>query len=141
MNVATARLWNAASGELMRTLTIGGGGPTLLAFSTDGKLLASQPLKERRRLLEIFVARYLAQNPTLQLSPATRQINMARSWLGMAGGKRDGIIAKRLDTSYQSGERTGMQKIKRLRTALRRWRFSLCLKRRGPGLTSVGPLR
>ena len=34
----------------------------------------------------------------------------------MAGGKRDGIIAKRLDTSYQSGERTGMQKIKRLRT-------------------------
>ena len=85
--------------------------------SADGKLLASQPLKERRRLLESFVAQYLAQNPTLQLSPATRQINMARSWLGMAGGKLDGIIAKRLDTSYQSGERTGMQKIKRLRTA------------------------
>lgn len=29
----------------------------------------------------------------------------------------DGVIAKRRDLSYQSGERTGMQKIKRMRTA------------------------
>ncbi len=88
-----------------------------LLVSAEGKLLAGQPLEERRRLLEIFFTRYLAQNPTIQLSPATRQINLAHTWLQMAGGKLDGLVAKRLDLGYQSGERTGMQKIKRLRTA------------------------
>ncbi|HSE91242.1 MAG TPA: ATP-dependent DNA ligase [Candidatus Binatia bacterium] len=88
----------------------------LLVFG-DWKLLLSQPLEERRRLLETFFAQYLAQNPTFQLSPATRQIDIARRWLKTAGGKPDGIMAKRLDITYQSGERTGMQKIKRLRTA------------------------
>ena len=87
-----------------------------LLVCADGKLLAGQPLKKRRRLLEIFFAKYLPQNPMVQLSPATRKINVAGTWLGMAGGKLDGIVAKRLDLSYQSGERTGMQKIKRLRT-------------------------
>jgi ATP-dependent DNA ligase len=33
------------------------------------------------------------------------------------GTALDGVIAKRRDLSYQSGERTGMQKIKRQRTA------------------------
>jgi len=33
------------------------------------------------------------------------------------GGDLDGIIAKRLDCLYESGERTGMKKIKRVRTA------------------------
>jgi ATP-dependent DNA ligase len=88
-----------------------------LLVSAEGKLLAGQSLEERRRLLEIFFAWYLAQNPTIQLSPATRQISLARTWLQMAGGKLDGLVAKRLDLGYQSGERTGMQKIKRLRTA------------------------
>jgi len=88
-----------------------------LLVSAEGKLLAGQPLEERRRLLEIFFTRYLAQNPTIQLSPATRQINLAHTWLQMAGGKLDGLVAKRLDLGYQSGERTGMQKIKRRRTA------------------------
>jgi ATP-dependent DNA ligase len=84
----------------------------LLVFA-DWKLLVSQPLKERRRFLEIFFAQYLAQNPTFQLSPATRQIDIARRWLRMADGRIDGIITKRLALTYQSGERTGMQKIKR----------------------------
>ena len=88
-----------------------------LLVSADGKLLAGQPLKQRRRLLEVFFAQYLAHDSTIQLSPATRQINLARSWLEMAGSKLDGLVAKRLDLSYQSGERAGMQKIKRLRTA------------------------
>jgi ATP-dependent DNA ligase len=88
-----------------------------LLVSAEGKLLAGQPLKERRRLLEIFFARYLAHDSTVQLSPVTRQINLARTWLEMSGGKLDGLVAKRLDLTYQSGERTGMQKVKRLRTA------------------------
>jgi ATP-dependent DNA ligase len=45
----------------------------LLVFG-DWKLLRRQPLKERRRLLEIFFVQYLAQNPTFQLSLATRQM-------------------------------------------------------------------
>ena len=35
----------------------------------------------------------------------------------MAGGTLDGIVAKRLDLPYPTGERTGMQKVKRRRTA------------------------
>jgi len=31
--------------------------------------------------------------------------------------KLDGVIAKRLDLPYRSGERDGMQKVKRMRTA------------------------
>jgi ATP-dependent DNA ligase len=85
----------------------------LLIFA-DWKLLG-QPLKERRRPLQIFFAQYLAQNPTFQLSPVTHQIDIARRW--MAGGRLDGIIAKRLDLTYQSGERSGMQKIKQMHTA------------------------
>jgi ATP-dependent DNA ligase len=76
-----------------------------------------QPLKERRWPLEIFFVQYLAQNPTFQLSPITRQIDIARGWLEMDSGRMDGIMAKRLDLTYQSGERTGMEKIKHMRTA------------------------
>lgn len=88
----------------------------LLVFD-NWKLLVSQPLKERRRFLEIFFVQYLAQNPTFQLSPATCQVDIARRWLEMANGRIDGVIAKRMALTYQSGERTGMQKIKRRRTA------------------------
>jgi len=35
----------------------------------------------------------------------------------MDRGGMDGIIAKRLDLTYQSGERIGMQKIKHMRAA------------------------
>jgi ATP-dependent DNA ligase len=35
----------------------------------------------------------------------------------MVGGGLDGIVAKALDVEYRSGERSGMQKIKSLRTA------------------------
>src|SRR5438876_695645 len=34
-----------------------------------------------------------------------------------SGGTLDGVVAKRLDMAYCSGDRTGMQKIKRMRTA------------------------
>jgi ATP-dependent DNA ligase len=80
--------------------------------------LFDQPLRERRWPLEVFFAQYLAQNPTFQLSPVTRQIDIARRWLEMDGGRLDGVIAKRLDLTYQSGRRTGMQKIKHMRTTV-----------------------
>jgi ATP-dependent DNA ligase len=51
------------------------------------------------------------------LSPATRDFAQAKKWFASAGINLDGVIAKRLDLSYRSGERTGMEKIKNLRTA------------------------
>jgi ATP-dependent DNA ligase len=88
----------------------------LLLFA-DWELFASQPLKERRRLLEIFCAQYLSQDSSFQLSPATRQVDIARRWLEMADNRTNGIIAKSLALTYQSGKRTGMRKIKRPRAA------------------------
>lgn len=88
----------------------------ILVFG-DWQLLVSQPLKERRRCLEIFFVQYLAQDRTFQLSPATRQVDIARGWLETADGRMNGIIAKRLALTYQSGKRTGMRKIERSRAA------------------------
>src|SRR4029077_6834033 len=56
------------------------------------------------------------KNGSLSLSPVTDDLAVARKWFHMGVGL-DGIVAKRKDLPYQSGERTGMQKIKRQRTA------------------------
>ena len=52
------------------------------------------------------------------LSPASTDFATAEKWMreGAASGW-DGVVAKRLDCEYMSGERTGMVKIKRIRTA------------------------
>jgi ATP-dependent DNA ligase len=50
------------------------------------------------------------------LSPASRKARDAREWLRGREGT-DGVIAKRIDVPYASGERTAMLKIKRKRTA------------------------
>jgi ATP-dependent DNA ligase len=77
--------------------------------------LTGLALRERRAVLETFL-RARARHERLVLSPATEDAGVAAAWLKGATGI-DGVIAKRLDMAYQSGERTGMQKIKRLRTA------------------------
>lgn len=81
-----------------------------------GKSLVGRPLRDRRRMLETFAAKALAGRDDVRLSPATDDAKQARAWLDMAGGTLDGIVAKRLDLPYQTGERTGMQKVKRRRT-------------------------
>jgi ATP-dependent DNA ligase len=78
--------------------------------------LIGEPLSKRRPRLEQFAAEHLEDNGTLRLSPVTTDIAVARKWLALAGGSLDGVVAKRLDLPYQSGESRGMQKIKRLRT-------------------------
>jgi len=52
------------------------------------------------------------------LSPASANFATAEKWMreGAASGW-DGVVAKRLDCEYTSGERTGMVKVKRIRTA------------------------
>jgi ATP-dependent DNA ligase len=41
----------------------------------------------------------------------------AHRWLALAGGGSDRVIVKRVDLPYQAGNRDGMQKIKRYRSA------------------------
>ena len=83
----------------------------------SGRSLVDRPLHERRRALEAFAREKLAAVKDVQVSPETTDIKVARGWLRMAGGSLDGIVAKRVDFEYRSGERTGMQKVKRQRTA------------------------
>jgi len=74
------------------------------------------PLEERRRELEQFASKHLKGHPVIRLSPITDELSAARKWFRM-GVALDGVVAKRRDLPYQSGERTGMKKIKRQRTA------------------------
>ena len=74
-------------------------------------------LSKRRGKLEGFAKKHLKKNQTIELSPSTKDIAIAREWLSTTGVKLDGVIAKRLDLPYRSGERDGMQKVKRMRTA------------------------
>jgi ATP-dependent DNA ligase len=75
------------------------------------------PLSRRRQSLEQFASSYFVPNSSLRLSVASDKMQTARKWLAQAGGGSDGVIAKRLDLSYQAGNRDGMQKIKLIRTA------------------------
>ena len=88
----------------------------LLASAADKKL-AAQPLSKRRPALEAFAKSQFKSNPTFRLSPATASYAAVQKWLARAGGGCDGVIAKRLDLPYQSGNRDGMQKIKNFRSA------------------------
>jgi len=88
-----------------------------LLVDADGHALIAAPLAERRAALEAFVRRYGRKAQRIRLSPATTRLADARSWLERVGTALDGVIAKRRDLAYRSGERTGMQKIKSYRSA------------------------
>lgn len=95
---------------------------TLIVFdllaNERGKSLLEKPLRDRRAALEEFAAKFLRDEKCFRLSPATTEIAQARRWLGSGGASLDGVIAKRLDARYESGERSGVvQKIKLIRTA------------------------
>jgi ATP-dependent DNA ligase len=79
-----------------------------------GESLSEKPLAERRKALERFYAKN--KLPGLHLSPATTDRDVALGWLKRGGGALDGVIAKRVDLEYRSGERA-MVKVKQQRTA------------------------
>jgi ATP-dependent DNA ligase len=82
---------------------------TFVAFdllARDDDSLLEAPLTERRAALEALVSE------PLELIPSTPQIAEAEPWLQSA----EGVIAKRADAPYLPGERTGMVKVKRVRT-------------------------
>src|SRR5262245_15250412 len=83
-----------------------------LLADTLGRPLTHLPLRDRRRKLEAFAVRYLRGKERIRLSPATTSLREAKAWLKDVGAMLDGIIAKRSDLDYRSGDRTGMQKVK-----------------------------
>jgi ATP-dependent DNA ligase len=92
---------------------------TLVLFDcladADGAGLVAAPLVQRRAALETLFET-LEPQPRLRLSPYTDDAEHAQAWLAQTGGALDGVVAKRRDGPYVSGERA-MLKIKRLRTA------------------------
>ena len=88
----------------------------LLQTITHNKL-STKPLSLRRPALAAFAKSQFKPSQTFRLSPATTDYALARKWLARSGGGFDGVIAKRLDLPYQAGNRDGMQKIKKFRSA------------------------
>jgi ATP-dependent DNA ligase len=88
-----------------------------LLVNDKGKDFAGEVLDHRRVELEAFAKAYLNNNGRVRLSPRTRDFETAKAWFQRMAGPLDGVIAKRVDLPYQSGERSGMLKIKNLRTA------------------------
>jgi ATP-dependent DNA ligase len=82
---------------------------TFVAFdllARNDKLLLDEPYKRRRKALEQSFGKKLT------LTPFTTDPKGAEQWLQNA----EGVVAKELDAPYRPGERTGMVKIKRVRT-------------------------
>jgi ATP-dependent DNA ligase len=75
-------------------------------LARDGEELLEQPFTERREALEAFVT------DPIELAPLVWTPDDAQEWLQGA----EGVIAKERDAPYRPGERTGMVKVKRVRT-------------------------
>ena len=88
-----------------------------LLVDARAKSLVELPLAERREALERFVEAEVGDDAGVLLSPATTRVASVKQWLRSVGGGLDGVIAKRRDLPYRTGERTGMQKVKTMRTA------------------------
>ncbi len=73
-------------------------------LASDDDVLVGRSYDERRAALERLDG--------LQLTPVVRSAEDARRWLR----EEEGVIAKETDAPYRPGERTGMVKIKRVRT-------------------------
>jgi ATP-dependent DNA ligase len=83
----------------------------LVAFdllAEGDETLLDLPYEERRERLAGVIA------DPVRLTPVTADPESAGEWLAGTG---EGVIAKEADATYRPGERTGMLKIKRVRTA------------------------
>jgi len=88
-----------------------------LLVGAKGHSLLALPLSERRAALETFVREQCRNAKRIRLSPVTTSPSDAKGWLKRVGATLDGVIAKRRNLAYRSGDRTGMQKIKNYRSA------------------------
>ena len=88
-----------------------------LLVGADGRSLTDEALDARRRAVGSVLSQILPCPESLRLSPSTTKLGEAKRGCGAVGATLDGVIAKRRDLAYRSGERTGMQKIKNYRSA------------------------
>lgn len=88
-----------------------------LLVDAEGASVVNEPLETRRAALEEFVREHVPPGIGVRLSPSTTDLHVVEGWLRSLGSGLDGIIAKRVDLPYQSGNRHGMLKIKQTRTA------------------------
>jgi ATP-dependent DNA ligase len=79
-------------------------------LAVGDEVLMDLPYDERRARLEQLVPR----GGAVQLTPTADDHQGAATWLT---GSSEGVIAKDVGEPYRPGERTGMYKIKRVRTA------------------------
>ena len=78
--------------------------------------LIERPLSERWSKLGKFFEGI--RQMSIRRSPATTDLEEAKRWMTeLSGSGFDGVVAKRLEMAYMSGERTGMVKIKNIRSA------------------------
>ena len=82
----------------------------LLAHADD--TLLDEPFHERRSALERLLAGDAFADAPVELMPSTTDPDRASQWLREA----EGTIAKLRSASYEPGKRTGMFKVKRVRT-------------------------
>ncbi|HEY6692997.1 MAG TPA: ATP-dependent DNA ligase [Solirubrobacteraceae bacterium] len=75
-------------------------------LSDGDEVLLALPQSERRARLEALV------DKPVDLTPSTTDAEGAQEWLDGA----EGVVAKEVGAPYRPGERTGMRKIKRVRT-------------------------
>lgn len=85
----------------------------VLADETGASLL-ERLFADRRQALEAFFDR-IGHSPRFILSNTTRSRVTAQTWLKRLGHGLDGVVAKRLDLTYQPGRRA-MQKFKLWKT-------------------------
>jgi ATP-dependent DNA ligase len=86
-----------------------------ILLADRGAPLADATFAVRRDRLVSFAERYFSDD--VRLSPQSPDIDEARAWLLGSTDGLDGVMAKQLDQPYRTGERAGIAKVKRLRTA------------------------
>src|SRR5205085_3997496 len=79
---------------------------TFDVLAIDGESLLEQPFSVRREALRRL------EGGSAEVIPSTPSRDEAEPWLQTA----EGVIAKRAEAGYRPGERTGMVKVKRVRT-------------------------
>ena len=75
-------------------------------LAVDGDDITAEPFEQRRARLE------RAFGDALAITPLTREAAEAEPWLDSG----EGVVAKELAAPYRPGQRTGMVKVKRVRT-------------------------
>src|SRR5437763_12385554 len=76
-----------------------------LLVNDRGKALVDEVLTSRRKKLDAFAKKYFPNHKSIELSPQTDDLTIAKHWLAGAGVDLDGVIPTHTDMPYPSGSR------------------------------------